>query len=74
MATSAGLQCEIDPVLCQALRAHKGGSFSVFFYFLISKCHLSETRNKFVMLRINLRPEIKRFLSNCRSECELIIL
>lgn len=24
MATSAGLQCEVDPVLCQALRAHKG--------------------------------------------------
>ena len=24
MATSAGLQCELDPVLCQALRAHKG--------------------------------------------------
>lgn len=23
MATSAGLQCEIDPVLCQALRGHK---------------------------------------------------
>lgn len=23
MATSAGLQCEVDPVLCQALRAHK---------------------------------------------------
>ena len=24
MATSAGLQCEVDPVLCQALRVHKG--------------------------------------------------
>ena len=24
MATSAGLQCELDPVLCQALRVHKG--------------------------------------------------
>ena len=24
MATSAGLQCELDPVLCQALRTHKG--------------------------------------------------
>ena len=27
MVTSAGLQCEIDPVLCQALRAHKGRAF-----------------------------------------------
>ena len=24
MATSAGLQCEVDPVLCQAIRVHKG--------------------------------------------------
>ena len=29
MATSAGLQCELDPVLCEALRVHKGEFFFV---------------------------------------------
>ena len=29
MATSAGLQCELDPVLCEALRVHRGEVFFV---------------------------------------------
>ena len=34
MATSAGLQCELDPVLCEALRVHKGEFFFLWTRYL----------------------------------------
>ena len=36
MSTSAGLQCELDPVLCQALRVHKGRILNVLAHTLFS--------------------------------------
>ena len=40
MSTSAGLQCEVDPVLCQALRVHKGSIVALVPFSTSQNQHL----------------------------------